>query len=96
MTPYPPASDPAYLRDLAHKFRSKGPAHAPTADRLENIAHDLERLLTPAADPPAPTPSRLATGTDIALARIRAAQRAPAPTPAQLEELRNLRKQEKL
>ncbi len=89
-------TSPAYLRDLAAKFRAKGTlTHNATAERLLEIAAELDHLqaggTVVARDPDHPHADRrdLTTGTNRKLADIRAAQ-AAAPTPEEMQAIRAL------
>lgn len=86
----PRQTSPAYLRELATTYeRSSKPAARGAAQRLREIAGELDELLAMSQGaPPPPPPTRLVEGTDIALQRLRRAQQAPAPTAAELAELR--------
>jgi hypothetical protein len=81
-------TSPAYLRHLATTYAASSKPNArAAAERLREIAGELEALLagTPDTTPP---PSDLTRGTDTALARLRAAAATPAPTREELAELR--------
>jgi hypothetical protein len=86
-------TSPAYLLELAATYaRSAKPEHLAAAERLREIAAELDHLIaggTVVAQPRTPARGPTTAGTNRKLADIRAAQQA-APTPDEMQAIHDL------